>query len=356
MTGKRKFKELLLSRRKLLAGGASLAAVGPFAIVPGRALGAQQIVFVGYGGANQDAYEKLQCAQFTKDTGIKVIMASGVDLAKLKAQVMTKNVEWDMMTMSSGLAVGAEREGLLEKVDYSVVKWQDSIQPKREATFPFYTYWGGVAYDPKRFTADKVPKTWADFWNAGKFPGRRGLRDRADEMLEIALMADGVDPKKLFPLDIDRAFKSLDKIKPHVTKFIAQTPQTISLVQTNEIDFSYAFAGRVANAQAQGLSMEFVSAQPLIISTFVGIPKGTKNRDAAMKLMSYFAMPEMQAAYGNALPGNGPIARAAIPLLSGKAKSMLPNPDDPQTAYVDMDWWADNYAEATKRFKSWLLG
>lgn len=353
---KRSFRSLTLSRRKLLAAGASLAAVGPYVIVPGKALGAQQIVFVGYGGVNQDVYEKLMCAQFTKDTGVKVIMASGVDLAKLKAQVMTKNVEWDLMTMSSGLAVGAEREGLLEKIDYSVVKYPDSIQPKREATFPFYTYWGGIAYDPKRVPADKVPRTWANFWNVGKFPGRRGLRDRADEMLEIALMADGVEPKKLFPLDIDRAFKSLDRIKPHVTKFIAQTPQTISLVQTNEIDFSYAFAGRVANAQAEGLSMEFASAQPLIISTFIGSPKGTKNRDAAMKLMSYFAMPEMQAEYGNRLPGNGPIARAGIPLLSGKAKAMLPNPDDPQTAYVDMDWWADNFAEATKRFKAWLLG
>ncbi|MCC6471872.1 MAG: ABC transporter substrate-binding protein [Alphaproteobacteria bacterium] len=356
MSNSQGFKKLTISRRKLLAAGVGVAAAGPYVIVPGRALGAQQIVFVGYGGVNQEWYEKLMVAEFTKDTGVKVIMSSGPDLAKLKAQVMTKNVEWDIMTMSSGLAVGAEREGLLEKVDYSVVKWQDSIQPSRECTFPFYTYWGGVAFDPKRFPIDKVPKTWADFWDAKKFPGRRGLRDRADEMLEIALMADGVPPKKLFPLDMDRAFKSLDRIKPHVAKFIAQTPQTISLVQTNEIDFSYAFAGRVDAAQKEGISMDFVSGQPLIISTFIGVPKGSKNREAAMKLMSYFARPDMQAAYGNALPGNGPIARAAMPMLSGKAKSMLPNADDPQTAFVDMDWWADNFAEATKRYKQWLLG
>ena len=63
-----------------------------------------------------------------------------------------------------------------------------------------------------------------------------------------------------------------------------------------------------------------------------------------------------QAAYANKLPGNGPIARAAFPLLSGKAKSMLPNADDPQTAFIDVDWWANNFAEATQRYKQWLLG
>ena len=37
MKPKRNLKNVLMSRRALLAGGASLAAVGPFVIVPGRA-------------------------------------------------------------------------------------------------------------------------------------------------------------------------------------------------------------------------------------------------------------------------------------------------------------------------------
>ncbi len=32
-------------------------------------------------------------------------------------------------------------------------------------------------------------------------------------MMEIALMADGVPPDKLYPIDADRAFKKLDTIK-----------------------------------------------------------------------------------------------------------------------------------------------
>ena len=32
----------------------------------------------------------------------------------------------------------------------------------------------------------------------------------------LALLADGVAPSKLFPLDLDRAFHKLDQIKPNV--------------------------------------------------------------------------------------------------------------------------------------------
>ncbi len=39
------------------------------------------------------------------------------------------------------------------------------------------------------------------------------LRDRVSPMMEIALLADGVAPDKLYPIDADRAFKKLDTIK-----------------------------------------------------------------------------------------------------------------------------------------------
>lgn len=343
------------SRRAVIkALGASTLAF-PMIAPARKSWGTEKLVFVAWGGANQDTYGKVQVPAFEKDTGIKVVMAQGPDYAKLKAQVLTANVEWDLLTMTGPIAVGAEREGLLEPIDYDVVKRPDAYLPVRPATFPIYTYWGGIAFDPKRFPRNKVPGTWAQFWDGKAFPGRRGLRDRPDEMFEIALMADGVAPKKLWPLDVDRAFKALERIKPITTKWIAQTPQTITLVQTNEIDFSYAFAGRVDAAQAQGISMDFVSEQPLIAPTYIGVPKGTKNRAAAMKLLSYFMRPDMQAEYANQLPGNGPVLRAAVPLMGGKAKAMLPDLDNPNTAVTDIDWWADNYAKMAPRFKQWLL-
>ena len=34
--------------------------------------------------------------------------------------------------------------------------------------------------------------------------------------IPAALVADGVPKDKLYPLDLDRAFKKLDEIKPHI--------------------------------------------------------------------------------------------------------------------------------------------
>ncbi|MBV9786214.1 MAG: ABC transporter substrate-binding protein [Acidisphaera sp.] len=340
-----------VSRRAVL--GAALAA--PAVIVPGRSWAADQLVFVGSGGANQDAYEKVQLAAFTRDTGIKVIVVSGPDLAKLKAQVVTGNIEWDALAFDGVSAVGAERQGLLEPIDYSIVKPVDGFLPNRPGCFPCYTFWGGVAYDPNRHPRDKVPATWPQFWDAKTYPGQRGMRDRAGETIEMALLGDGVQPHELYPLDIDRAFRSLDRIKPYVLKFINQTPQTITLVQTGEIDFSYAYAGRVNAAQRDGLSMEFVSEQPIVIPNYVAAVKGTRNRVAAMKLLDYFMRPDMQAAYANMLPGNSPIAKGALPLLQGKARTLAPDLTSPQTTSVNVEWWADNFDRVNRRLKEWLL-
>ena len=46
--------------------------------------------------------------------------------------------------------------------------------------------------------------------NLRDFPGKRALRQHIDGQLEAALLADGVPPGKLYPIDLKRA---LDKIK-----------------------------------------------------------------------------------------------------------------------------------------------
>ena len=67
-----------------------------------------------------------------------------------------------------------------------------------------FLFAAGIAYDPKRFPSGKFPTNFKEFWDVEKFPGRRALRPRVSEMLEIALVADGVEPSKLYPLDVER--------------------------------------------------------------------------------------------------------------------------------------------------------
>ena len=59
------------------------------------------------------------------------------------------------------------------------------------------------------------PKSWVDFWDVKRFPGARGLCiNDSPRTLIFALLADDVPADRLYPLDVDRAFKKLDQIKP----------------------------------------------------------------------------------------------------------------------------------------------
>ena len=61
----------------------------------------------------------------------------------------------------------------------------------------------------------------ADFFDAEKFPGKRGLKKAPKALLEMALMGDGVPADQVYealatPEGLDRAFAKLDTIKRDV--------------------------------------------------------------------------------------------------------------------------------------------
>ncbi|MBV8915041.1 MAG: ABC transporter substrate-binding protein [Acetobacteraceae bacterium] len=339
--------------RRTLIRGAAASLCAP-TILSRRAAAAEKIVMIGWGGTTQEAENRSFIDAYQTETGNTVVVTDGPDLGKLKAQIMNGAPEWDVLELPGPQAISAERQGLLEKLDTKIVDTADMFIPARQASAPFYVYPGGIAYDPTRQPAEKTPRSWPQFWDPIGFPGRRGLRTRPDETLEIALMGDGVDPKKLYPLDVDRAFKALDRIKPHVGKWIAGTPETITLLQNKEIDFVYTYSGRVEAAKKQGLSVAFVYENTLVTPSHICVGKGTQLRESAMKLVADYLRPDLQAKYCN-ITGYGPTKRAATAMLSDWAKGQQANIDDPHTAVTDVEWWADNYPSVSKRFKEWLI-
>jgi putative spermidine/putrescine transport system substrate-binding protein len=73
-----------------------------------------------------------------------------------------------------------------------------------------------------------------------------------------------------------------------------------------------------------------------------------------MKLANYFLRPDLQAAFCNML-GYSPIKRSAMKLLTPATLAQQPKMDNPNTAFIDVHWWADNFEQVNKRFKEWLL-
>jgi putative spermidine/putrescine transport system substrate-binding protein len=353
-----KTKHVGISRRQFVAGigGASaLSIAAPFILrSTGAKAASNNLVFVTWGGTYRSSLEEALVKPFTAETGINVTVVDTPDLAKVKAQVTTGNVEWDVFDAPGALGANGSKEGYWEPLNASLFDTGDLSIPMTKDLVPAYTFAGGIAYDPKRFPDGKHPRNFPEYFDAKAFPGRRTFRNRPSETLEAALLADGVPPSKLYPLDIERAFKALERIKPDVAKWIDSTPQTITLLQTNEVDFSYSYASRVRTTGAAGAGMAFSFDQTLNGLEYFAVVKNAPNKENAFKFLSFSMRPDRQAAAMELL-GNTPVSKKALPLLSPGVRKWLPNMESDQNVLLDDLWWAQNFDKVSRRFKEWVL-
>ena len=339
------------SRRQFLGAASAIAGA---ALLPRTAAAANPLVVTCWGGAYEKGIKDVFADPFTKETGVPVTLVNNADLTKMKVQVESRNVQWDVFDSIGPQITAGAKQGLWEDIDRSIVDTSDLISPGGRNYVGTYLYGGGIAFDPKRVPEGKRPMTFKDLWDGKAFPGRRGLRNRIPETLEMALVADGVAPDKLYPLDIERGFKAMDRIKPFVKKWIETTPETITLLTSNEIDFSFTYLSRVVPAQKAGSSVDISRQQMINSLEYLAVPKHSKNREAAMRYVAFCLRPDRQAAFANALYF-APNSRKAQPLVQAEARRYMPDATNPNNVIVNDAWWADNYDALQKRFTEWML-
>ncbi len=341
-----------LNRRSLLIG-ASAALAAPL-VITGRARADTTLTVTCWGGDYRAGVERCFAKPFTEATGIAVRLVDNADLARMKAQVESGRVEWDVFDSVGPQITAGAKDNLWEPVDTKIVDRSDLFVPGGPTYVGTYMFAGGLAFDPKRTPAEKAPADFAAFWDVKTYPGRRGLRPRISETLEMALIASGVEPSKLYPLDVERGFAALDKIKPHIKKWIETTPQTVTLITANELDFTYSYISRVRPAEIGGASIGISTKQTLNSLEYLAVPKGTPNREAAMRYVNFVLKPDRQTAFAEMLFFS-PNSKAGLAAASPAARQYMPDLKNPANAVVNDEWWSDNYAKLQKRFTEWLL-
>ncbi|WP_258869400.1 ABC transporter substrate-binding protein [Aquitalea aquatica] len=320
---------------------------------------AGDLTVISFGGANKAAQEKAYYAPFTKATGVKVVGGEyNGEMAKVKAMVDTKSVSWDVLEVESPeLARGCD-EGMFEKLDYSKIGNKADFVPGAAQSCGVGIFvWSTVL----AYNADKLkvgPSGWKDFWDVKKFPGKRGMRKGAKYTLEVALMADGVAAKDVYkvlatPAGVDRAFKKLDQLKPNIQWWEAgaQPPQYLV---SGDVVMSSAYNGRIANTQKEGKNLKIVWAGGMYDFDSWAIPKGSPNKDAALKFIAFASKPENQKVYSQNI-AYGPTNKKAVPLLDKKLVADLPTaPQNIKSGVaVDVAFWADFGESLEQRFNAW---
>jgi putative spermidine/putrescine transport system substrate-binding protein len=319
---------------------------------------AQQITVVNFGGANANAQKKAYYEPFEK-TGTKVVAVEyNGEQAKIKAMVETKKVTWDVVEVESPDVARGCDEGLFEKLDYAKIGAKADFMPAAvtECGVGVFVWSTVMAYN-----ADKLktgPTTWAEFWDTKKIPGKRGMRKGARYNLEFALMADGVKPADVYKVlatkeGAERAFKKLTELKPNIQWWEAgaQPPQ---FLVAGDVVLSTVYNGRIDAANREGKNLKITWTGGIYDLDYWVIPKGTPNKDAALKFIAFASTPDAQAEYAKNI-AYGPTNTKALAKLDAKVLGNLPtSPANSKDALqFNLKFWADQGEELEKRFASW---
>src|SRR5262249_10424586 len=209
-----------VSRRRVLGGVGAVAALAIAAPLPVCAQ-AKRIVYATWGGTWEKAMREAWFDPFTKATGIEVVTAQGNTYGKFRAMVEAGKVEWDVVEVLPDFQYIGAKDDLIQKLDFKTIDTSKILKGGdfvTDRSVPQVLWTRTMFYNTKQFTAESHPKSWADVWDVKKFPGKRTFSSANPNSgyLEAALLADGVAPDKLFPLDVDRALKSLTRIKDDI--------------------------------------------------------------------------------------------------------------------------------------------
>ncbi len=343
-----------LTRRATLGG----LAAGTVIAAAGRAHAGETITVADPGGVYSTAWSESFYRPFEQESGITVrnITRDAEPTSQVKAIVETKSYIWDVVSVSIQSIKLLASQNLLEPLDWDNPDMAQLIPQAKQKFWAGTNVYGTVLAARTDHFGKNLPRSWADFYDVKAFPGRRALPKQPIFALESALLADGVAPKDLYPLDADRAFRKLDQIKDHIDVWWASYPQTTQLLQSGEVDLLFT-----ANARAQAAVDTAAPVQLIWNQGFYGlegwaIPRGTPRADAARRFIQYSAKAKQQALYTKTLsygPTN-PGAYAFIPPARAEDLPTAPSHFD-SLILVNDDWWTANKDRTFDRYMTWLL-
>jgi putative spermidine/putrescine transport system substrate-binding protein len=352
-----------VTRRSLLVGTSLAALAGPFreAAAAGPALdllkGSGDVVVCTWGGIYTDLQKHAWFDPFHDATGISVSTTGIPDLAKLEIMAKVGNIEWDLIDTEGTMMWRAQKENLLEKIDYDLIF---QIVPKEDLEAKMMTEYGiaSVAFGTVIAWNTQVnptgPKDWVEFFDTSRFKGRRALYAQPKPSLEIALMASGVPTDKIYPISIDQAFAALDKIKGKVDLWVEQTSQWDVLMQNREVDLMGGSLSRTYVQKKAGKPFDYHFNQAIVEQSYWTIPKAAPGAKNAQKLIAFM----MQKKGMLAMVGTQPFGVANKTIYADLPPSVADQlPSAPKnlatSVVIDDGWWSENGAAVQTRWLSW---
>lgn len=328
----------------------------------GTSASAGDLTVVGWGGTTQAAHKRAYFAPFMEESGHRIVEDEwNGEMAKIRAMVETGNVTWDVVQVEAPEVFQGCDEGLFEPLDWSRIEGgkHNLVGGAAAECGAGVLIWSTVfAYD-----TDKIadgPKTWTDFWDTEKWPGKRGMRRGAKMALEIALLADGVAKDEVYDAmateeGVDRAFAKLDELKPDILwwKAGAEPQQRLA---AGDVTMSMAYNAWITKVNdSDGTNFQIIWDGNQYSMDYWVIVKGSPHMDEAYDFISLSMRPDRQAvffnevSYGWTAKGTGEnVAADMLPQLP-TAQGHLDN-----AVMTNVDFWLEHGESLEKRFQAWV--
>jgi putative spermidine/putrescine transport system substrate-binding protein len=319
--------------------------------------GAKSLTFVSYGkGAYQDGQVAAWLDPFTDETGTEVVVDSPSDNTKLKAMVDAGNVTWDVV--DTDLFMARENCGtLLEKIDIGPLAEDFPEGTLSECGVPDAFIGLLLMYNEDRYGANP-PTKLTDFFDAKSYPGKRAIHeDVTNGALEAALMADGVAPESLYPLDVPRALSMYDRIRSELS-IVRTFGQQEQVMVDNQVDMALVVSSRAYSVRkAGGTQWKPVWDKVPVGWNVLSIPKGSTNTQAAQEFIAFVSAPEQSARFAE-VAAVGAANVEAKPELTGDQKLVYALGDEHAEArvFLNPDWWIAHRAETVEAWTDWQVG
>jgi len=351
-----------ISRRTLLKASASVGGVLAAPSLLRRAWAAEPFT-VRVPGGYGNIWNKAFFEPFKKDTGIQAVAVVSKDFPynEFKISVETGAYRWSMAAgITKELYYRLNDGGYLEPIDTNTPE----ITSRGEGNYtsnwlPYGLYCLALAYRPESFP--NGIKTFRDMWNVASFPGRRALRKRSVDAIEMAARGAGIAPSEIYKVlsteeGWSRVFDSLQQIRPHIDVWWESDAQMDQLIGSGDLEIFPISSQRAQKLKNDGASITIEYNEGYYTTQGWAIPRGSPHADIAREFIKFASRAECEAEFMKATL-MGPMNPRAFELIPPEVARTLPTYPENLSKMVELNaqFWLRNIDKATARFEAWLL-
>jgi len=312
-----------------------------------------QVIFADYGGPTNESRQVSFFESFYEETGVEVISDAIVE-ATMFEMFEGGEGDYDLIQASPDYVLTYGDNLLSLPSDVTVNDMMpEEVQDKAVGGFVFAVAqaWLTETYP------DGGPQDWVDFFDTETFPGKRawpGSPWSFDSSFEIALLADGVAPEDLYPLDLERATAKLDTIRDDLV-FYESYAETQTLLTSGTAAIAVSVNGQFTSLINQGVDVTVQWNQAFPSPAFFVVPAKAPNPENAWALANWMADPDNQAVFVERT-GYGPATSDVLDLLSDDLLANLPTTAEHLEIAVvrDEEYIAENYSTLLDTYTAWL--